>query len=73
MAKCLKGKYEFVPEGLCTIIYCGFECQDCHHRDMCVGANADANLLCRLLHRSGTNGYNIDGSMAKYRQDYEHD
>lgn len=73
MNKCLKGRYEFVPEGLCTIMYCGFECQDCHVGDMNVGTNADANLLGRLLHRSGTSGYNQDGGMAKHGQDHEHD
>ena len=49
MDKCLLGTYEFVPPGLCTQVYCGYECQDCHHRDMCLGMDSGANLLCRQV------------------------
>ena len=68
MDKCLLGRYEFVPEGLCTQIYCGFECQDCHYRDMCVGTDWKSNLLCRQLW-SDKGSYNSDGGIGDSKGD----
>jgi hypothetical protein len=73
MDKCLLGRYEFVPEGICTITYCGYECQDCHFRDMCLGTDYNANLLCRNLWKDGTPGYNQDGGIGAYKSDPDHE